>query len=135
MKKILVLFLLMFIFTGCSKTTYDEISYDELNEMLKNKDDFILFIGSSTCSACASYEITLNDIIKEYNVDVKYIDLSKLSNNEQSELTSEFPITGTPTTIFITDGDEEDSHNRINGNKSNSRIVEKFKENGYIEGW
>ena len=119
--------------TGCSKTTYDEISYSELNEKLENKEDFILFIGSSTCSACAAYEITLNDIIEEYNVDVKYIDLSKLSDGDESALVSEFPITGTPATIFITDGDEKDTHNRIDGNEKKSKIIEKFKENGYIK--
>ena len=113
--------------------TYEEISYAELNEMLKNKDDFVLFIGSNTCSACTVYRGTLNDVIGEYGVDVKYIDLSKLSKTESSKLTSKFPITGTPTTIFITDGDEEDSHNRIVGSAVKSKIIEKFKENGYIK--
>lgn len=120
--------------TGCfGKTTYDEISYSKLNEMIDDKENFILFIGSSTCSACAAYEITLNDIIKEYNVDVKYIDLSKLSHDDESSLVSEFPISGTPTTVFITNGEEEDTHNRIDGNAKKSKIVEKFKENGYIK--
>lgn len=134
MKKLLILIAIVFMLTGCGKTTYDEISYSELNNMIDNKEDFILFIGSSTCSACAAYEITLNDIIKEYNVDVKYIDLSKLSDKEESALTSQFPINGTPTTVFITDGDEQDTHNRIDGNQKMSRIVSKFKENGYIKG-
>ena len=133
MKKIAILVTILFMLTGCSKTTYDEISYSELNEKLENKEDFILFIGSSTCSACAAYEITLNDIIEEYNVDVKYIDLSKLSDGDESALVSEFPITGTPATIFITDGDEKDTHNRIDGNEKKSKIIEKFKENGYIK--
>lgn len=133
MKKLVILMTILFMMTGCSKTTYDEISYSELNEMIENKEDFILFIGSSTCSACAAYEITLNDIIKEYNVDVKYIDLSELSDEDESALVSEFPITGTPTTVFITDGDEEDTHNRIDGNAKKSKIIEKFEENGYIK--
>ena len=136
MKKILILITIMFMLTGCGKTTYDEVSYSDLNNMIDNKEDFILFIGSSTCSACTAYKVTLNDIIKEYNVDVKYIDLSKLSKEEQSELTSEFPISGTPTTVIdirIADGKEEDTHNRIDGNARNSKIVEKFKENGYIK--
>ena len=101
--------------------------------MIENKEDFILCMGSGTCSACGAYEITFNDIIKEYNVDVKYIDISKLSDEEEGSLTSKFPISGTPTTVFITDGEEEDTHNRIDGNARNSKIVEKFKENGYIK--
>lgn len=133
MKKIFILFTIMFMLTGCGKSTYDEVNYSELNNMIENKEDFILFIGSSTCSACGAYEITLNDIIKEYNVDVKYIDISKLSDEEEGSLISKFPISGTPTTVFITEGEEEDTHNRIDGNARNSKIVEKFKENGYIK--
>ncbi len=142
MKKKYVFLIVMFIivilgvvllFFMRKNNTYEEISYAELNEMLKNKDDFVLFIGSNTCSACTVYRGTLNDVIGEYGVDVKYIDLSKLSKTESSKLTSKFPITGTPTTIFITDGDEEDSHNRIVGSAVKSKIIEKFKENGYIK--
>lgn len=133
MKRLFILGAIMFMLCGCSKTTYDEISYSELNKMIDEKKDFILFIGSSSCSACAAYEITLNDIIEEYNVDVKYIDLSKLSKEDESALVSEFPISGTPATIFITNGDEEDTHNRIDGNQKKSKIIEKLEENGYIK--
>ncbi len=134
MKKLFILIAIIFMLTGCGgRSTYDEISYSDLNKMIDNKEDFILFIGSSSCSACAVYEVTLNDIIKEYNVDVKYIDLSKLSDQDESVLVSEFPITGTPTTVFVTNGDEKDTHNRINGSAKKSKIVEKFKENGYIK--
>lgn len=134
MKKLFLLLFSFLLMSGCStKTTYDEVSYDELNDMLDDKKSFILFIGSSTCSACTTYKETLNLVIEEYNVDVKYIDLSKLSSSEDASLTSEFPITGTPTTVFIEKGDEEDTHNRIVGNAKKSKIVDKFKENGYIK--
>ena len=132
MKKIL-LFLVLDV-CGCSVIkTYDELSYKKLNTMLKNKEDFVLFIGSSTCSACSSYKITLNDVIKKYNVDVKYIDLSKLSEKQHSEFTAKFPISGTPTTVFIKNGVEDDTYNRIDGNVKFSKIVSKLKENGYIK--
>ena len=122
------------MFTGCSgNKTYNEISYEQLNNMLDNKESFILFIGSSTCSACSTYEVTLNEVIEKYGTDVKYIDLSKLTSKEESELVSMFPITGTPTTVFITKGEEKDTYNRIVGSVKQSKIIEKFKENGYIK--
>lgn len=135
MKKILILFITLFMFTACGNKTYDEISYDELNKMLEDKQDFILFIGSDTCSACNAYKGTLNDVIEEYGTDVKYIDLASLSEAQESSLISKFPITGTPTTVFITNGEEEDTHNRIVGSAKKSEIVEEFKDNGYIEDW
>lgn len=133
MKKILILFISLFMLTACGNKTYDEISYDELNKMLEKKQDFILFIGSDTCSACNTYKGTLNDVIEEYGTDVKYINLASLSKAEESSLVSKFPINGTPTTIFITDGEEEDTHNRIVGSAKKSEIVNEFKENGYIK--
>lgn len=123
----------MFI-CGCSALkTYDEISYKKLNNMLDKKENFILFIGSSTCSACSSYKITLDKVIKKYGVDIKYIDLSKLSDKEKGDVTAKFPISGTPTTIFIENGVENDTYNRIDGNVRYSKIVDKLKENGYVK--
>ena len=120
--------------TSCtSKETYDEISYNELTKITANKKDFILFIGSNTCTPCSSYKITINKIIKKYNIDIKYIDISKLSEKEKSELQSNFVFNGTPTTIFVTKGKEKDTHNRINGNQKYSKVIEKLKENGYIK--
>ena len=133
MKKILILFISLFMLTACGNKTYDEISYDELNKMLEKKQDFILFIGSDTCSACNTYKGTLNDVIEEYGTDVKYINLASLSKAEESSLVSKFPINGTPTTVFITNGEEEDTHNRIVGSAIKSEIVNEFKENGYIK--
>ncbi len=134
MKKILILICAIFLLSGCnSNKTYHEISYKRLNEMIDNKENFVLMIGSETCSACKNYKVTLNEVISDYNVDVKYIDLSKLSDEEESILISTFSITGTPTTVFMTKGNEEDNYNRIVGNAKYSKIVYKLKENGYIK--
>lgn len=133
MKKLLLVILIIFI-SGCSALkTYDEISYKKLNNMLNKKESFILFIGSSTCSACSSYKVTLNEVVKKYGVDIKYIDLSKLSSKEKGDVTARFPISGTPATIFIEKGVEKDTYNRIDGNVRYSKIVKKLKENGYVK--
>ena len=134
MRKILLL-LITFLLGACSTIkTYDEISFNKLKKMLNNKENFILFIGSTDCSACDSYKGTINDVISKYNLDIKYIDLSKLSKKEESELISKFPITGTPTTIFIEKGVEEDTYNRIDGSVKYSKVINKLKENKYIKG-
>ena len=132
-KKIFFLFIILLL-SGCNSLgTYDEISYKEMNKMINDKEDFVLFIGSETCSACSTYKVTLNRVIKKYGVDVKYIDISKLSEKEHSELIANYPISGTPTTIFIKNGIEKDTYNRIDGSVKFSKIVEKLKENGYIK--
>lgn len=123
----------MLFLSGCGRTSYDEISYSELQSMIENKESFPLVIASATCSACNSYRPTLEKFIKEYNVDVKYIDLDKLTDEEESDLMNEFPITGTPTTIFVKNGEEKDTYNRIVGNKKFSQTEEAYKDNGYID--
>ncbi len=130
---VLILIPLLIIMSGCGNKTYDEITYDELKTMLDNKESFVLFIGSATCSHCDAYKVTLNKVIKEYDVDIKYIDISEMSDTEVSSLQAKFPFSGTPTTIFIEDGEEESTFNRIEGESSYSEVIEALTENGYIK--
>ena len=56
MKKILIIVIsviTIFCLTGCgSPKTYDEVTFEEVNNMIKDKEDFILMIGAESCSAC-----------------------------------------------------------------------------------
>ncbi len=121
--------------TACSKyTTYEEVSFDTVMKMLDNKQSFILFIGSSSCSHCATYEPKLNSVIKEYQVKVYFIDVSKLSEAENSKLNAKISYgNATPMTVFIKNGKEESSYNRIRGDQDRDVIVSMFQKNGYIE--
>lgn len=131
--KILILITIIFTLTACGNKTYKEITYDELNTKLENKESFILFIGSDTCSACSNYKVTLNQVIEKYGTEVFYLDLHNLSDKEESAITGMFPISGTPTTVFIKNGKEKDTFNRIVGSAKSEKIISKFKENGYIK--
>ena len=135
MKKVLIsiLIILPFLLSGCKTTTYTEINYDLYKQLMKNKESFILFIGSDECTHCDDYKVTLNSVIKKYNVEVKYLNLLSLSDKEYNEFTSQISFSGTPTTIFIENGEEKSHYNRIVGAANYDEIVEKFKQNGYIE--
>lgn len=136
MKRIIIVCLIsIFLLTGCEKIkTYQEINFDEYNKMIEEKQSFILFIGSETCSACQIYKKYLNEVIKDYQVKVKYIDLDKFTDDQYNKFKVKHSFTGTPTTIFINDGVEKSIYNRINGSEGYEQIVEKLKENGYIKG-
>lgn len=120
---------------ACKKklTTYEEITYAQFQEKTKNKESFILFIGSNKCTACDSYKVTLNKIIKDYQVKVYYIDIAKFDINEQSEFLSTIHFSVTPTTVFITDGEEKTVYNRIIGATPYSKIEKAFEKTGYIK--
>lgn len=137
MKKIIIILISLILITGCGVNTekgYTEINYIELQEKLDNKDDFIFYIGSAECSHCKDYGITLKEIKKNYpEVEVFYLDISKIQQFQHEKLYNKFPFDGTPTTVFIIDGSEESIYNRVEGNQPYDKVVEKFKSNGYIE--
>ena len=56
-----------------------------------------------------------------------------MTEEEDKEFSKEFKVTGTPNTIFITEGQELSILQRIVGNASKQKIISKLKNNGYIE--
>ena len=137
MKKILICCLLCLglMICGCSakRNTYTMLSYEQLLKKIENKETFPLVIGSSECSACANYQITMQSFIKEYQIEVFEIDLLELSDEEYDKLKLELSFTGTPTTVFYEDGKLTSFFNRIDGSASKGVVEDYFKSNGYIK--
>ena len=138
MKKFLIFFGVMFLLcTGCSSNKlsgYDEISYNDFKKLVDNKESFPLVIGSSTCSACSVFKPTMESFIKKYQIDVRYIDLSKLSDEEKQGLNSSINFQSTPTTVFFEDGKQTSVYYRIVGSETLSNVINAYKKMGYIEG-
>lgn len=131
----MLLIVVLILISACSVVKVcDEINYKQLDSMVSNKEDFILFVGADDCHDCNKYKTTLNKVIDKYNLDIKYINISKLSKKDKNTFISKFSISKTPVTLFIYDGKEKDVYNRINGNAKYSKIVLKLKENDYIKG-
>lgn len=123
----------MFI-TGCGNklTTYNEVSYTEYSDLIESKEDFILYIGSANCSHCIDFKPTLEKVIKKYQLEVNYIDVSKLSEKEYAVLENKTKLHGTPTVVFVEDGIVKTSP-KIQGALPYTSVIEKFKESGYIK--
>ena len=136
MKKFLVLILFILIFvSGCGKRTkYDEISYAKFKKLLEDRESFPLVIGRTGCAACAAFEPTMEVFIKKYDIDVKYIDTSKLSEDELDEFSSVIGFQSTPTTIFFKEGEQTSTYYRIVGSADLNEIIEAYKRMGYIGG-
>ncbi len=129
----IILFLLIIfwlIISNINKTELTEITYDQLVTKINNKDSFVLCISRTTCSHCNDYKPKLNEVAKENSITIYYIDVDKYDEEEFSNLIS---FDGsTPTTIFVKNGEEETTSNRINGDVTKSKIIEKLKSNGFI---
>lgn len=127
---IFILITLLLFINNNSKGDLIALSYNDVKEKIDNKETFVLCISRTTCSHCADFKPKLKEVAKDNNIDIYYIDVDKYDEEEFSNLIS---FDGsTPTTIFIKNGEEETTSNRINGDTSKSKIIDKLKSNGFI---
>ena len=79
---LLVIMIVFGIYTFSGPRTYKTLTYDELETLIEGDDAFILFIGSNNCSHCSIYKNTLEQVIQKYKIEINYIDISKLVDEE-----------------------------------------------------
>lgn len=136
MKKILIIILCivpLFLITGCS-SKLNEINYKKFENLVNEKKNFIIYVGSADCHNCTEFSPKFERIIKEYKIsNVYYVDLSKFNDEEKNSFNKIINVSGTPTVAFIKNGEEESSFNRINGNVSEEKIKSRLKSNNYIK--
>ncbi len=137
MKKLKYLVLILFIaiaFTGCgNEEKLKDLSYSEFQSMRKNKETFFVVIIRDGCSHCESFIPKVEEVVDEYDITGYTLNLANIDEEESSEFFKQFNVDGTPTTIFITDGDEVSVMQRIDGNVSKEVLVNKLKANNYIK--
>lgn len=124
------------IYSFSGPRTYKTLSYEELKTLIEGDDAFILFIGSNNCSHCSIYKNTLDQVIKEYKVEINYIDISKLLDEEYAYLNSNFAFSVTPTTVLVESGDKPSSLrvvNKFKGAKKYNELVKILKKYEFIK--
>lgn len=127
--KFLIILVALFLISGCSKSYLKEISYDEYKKLLEDDETFILEVMSNDCTACKDFRPKLEEVASDYKIEVKYINIDKLTADQYDELA----VSATPTVIFYIDGEEETTAARIVGSVKKEKIISKFKASGFIE--
>ena len=122
--KYLLIGILAIFLTGCSNSNViTDIDYSKLEEMIDNKESFILEIVQTGCSHCEEFSPRFRAVLKTNNKEAYSLNLYNMTEEESkkfSELTTS--ISGTPTVLYFEDG-KETSH-KINGAVSNEKIEE-----------
>lgn len=112
--------------------TLISISFNELEKKIEKKESFILVITQKQCSHCAEYKPILKEVLYEYDLEAFELDQKTLTKKEKAKLKDIASITGTPTTVFISEGSEIATATRIHGAASKGTIISRFKAMGYI---
>lgn len=150
MKKLLIIIIIIMslVISGCSfkedknesntnnsteENRLKTLSFSELKEKINNKESFILVVGQTTCSHCAEYRPIIKSVLDKYNIVAYEIELDKLSSEEKGMMNDIANVSGTPTTIFIENGTEKTTTNRLVGPASQSKIISRLKSLGYIK--
>lgn len=129
---VVIAFLLINFINTPKRGELVSINYKEIKEKIDNEESFILVVSQSTCSHCASYKPKLEQIANEYGFDIYYIDYDKDSDKEK--FLDYFSLDGsTPITLFFNEGKEKSLLNRLGGEISKEKAIEKFKKMGFIE--
>ncbi len=116
-----------------SKSYFEEIKYAEMMKKIDNKDSFVVLFSQTTCSHCMDFKPKLEKVANEFNIHIYYLETDILDAEDLKELKNNFSFSGTPTTIFIVNGEEKSAATRINGDVSREKIISKLKSNGFID--
>lgn len=110
----------------------EEINLTTLQDKINNKDKFVLVVTQTGCSHCIAYLPVLEEIGEEYHLKFYDINITNLSTDEKTDFNKIVRISGTPTTIFYTNGEEQSTTTRLVGEKTKDKIITRLKSEGYI---
>ena len=110
----------------------EDINLTTLKTKIDNKEKFVLVITQTGCSHCMAYLPILEEIGKDYKLTFYDLNMTNLSDEEIIEFKKLVRISGTPTTIFYTDGEEQSTTTRLVGEKTKDKIINRLKSEGYI---
>lgn len=84
----------------------NQITYNDYKTMVESEEAFIVIIERSGCTYCIQYMPIVEEVAKEKNIPIYYIDTDTLTNDEFNELSSKNSYLkrnewGTPTTLFM----------------------------------
>ncbi len=107
------------------------ISYSDYEKILESKKRSVIVIGQTGCTYCNQTKPIINEIAKEYNITINYLNLTELSQDDNKALFSSLSYLkdlenfGTPLTLVIEDKEVVEA---LEGYKEKSEFVKFLKK-------
>ena len=81
-----------------------KIDYKTFNEMIANKETFVIVISQTSCSHCIAYKPIFDETLREHNIKGYELDLQVANKTDLEDFLETYPVEGTPTTMIFTKG-------------------------------
>lgn len=133
LRNILLLFLLVLLCSSCGSSKLKNLSYSELIKKMENNETFFFVVIKDGCQHCEGFIPKVEEVLKEYDIVGYKLNYSDLSEKDDEEFFNKFGISSTPTTVFIKNGNEISILQRLEGNVSKEKLIDKLKKNDYIK--
>lgn len=111
------------------------IDYDKYEEIYNSKEKAIIVLGQTGCGACTAFKPVIDEIAKEYNLTIYFVNLTDWTKRETYDLMGSLSYFknresfGTPLTLILENGDNISEQEGYN---SKVTTVEFLKKNGFI---
>lgn len=114
---------------------YIEVSFDDYLNIIKEEGYQFIFIGSASCGYCTNFKPEIKLTLSEYNANIYYLDIAKLSQDQMQALYASDPYYtenewGTPLNLLFKDGKRI---NVLNGYVPSADLTKFLKDNKVIK--
>jgi len=110
---------------------YNNLTYQEVKEKIKNNEKFILYVKQTDCKHCQSFTPKFTGVLSKYNLKANVLNLTDLTEEDRKDADLLLKVSGTPTVLFYENGSQIDT--KIEGSKDKKIIIQNLKQAGYIK--
>lgn len=128
---IIALVVVAIVFSQDEGKYIHDISLNEVVNKIEDKKSFILYIKQTDCEHCKAFTPNFISVLSQNNIKAYSLNISNLSEDENTTYSELFDVEGTPTVLFFNDGNE--SLIRIEGEQTKAKIKSKIKSAGFIK--
>lgn len=111
-----------------------KIDYDGYDAAINSDTNKLIVVAQTGCSYCEQAKPVLNQIAKDYEIEVNWLDITTFSEEEQAKVTASLDIFseefGTPLIMIVKDKKVVDS---IQGFESKEKYVTFLENNKFIK--